>query len=214
MEEIETEDLTLAQVLRNAIEAAMLDVHTAIPGHVVRAGGTKVNVEIDIKRRSVTGDFITLPVLEDVPVIIPRSARGEAYLQMPLSVGDTGLIIFCERNLDDWKDDGQVVAPAGEDDRKFDYSDAVFIPGLYPFTKELKVTSSVKLANKSALFEMTSDSKISIGNSQAELLTILYDLLDILQAMQVATPAGPGYISPQDATKIITLQQTLARLKK
>jgi hypothetical protein len=58
-------------------------------------------------------------------------------LVLPVSVGDTGLLVFADGSLDVWLARGGVVDPL--DDRHHALSDAVFIPGLRPFSNPISV---------------------------------------------------------------------------
>src|SRR4029077_19438930 len=54
-------------------------------------------------------------------------------MKLPIKPGDTGIALFCERSLQVWSQTGGAVDPA--DPRHHHLSDAVFVPGLYPFSQ-------------------------------------------------------------------------------
>lgn len=60
-----------------------------------------------------------------------------ADLIVNVSVGDTGLLVFCDDSLDVWLSKGGLVDPL--DDRHHALSDAVFVPGLRPFSNPVSV---------------------------------------------------------------------------
>lgn len=68
----------------------------------------------------------SLPVIPDVPVVF--QGAGDFSITFPLSRGDTVLLIFAGGSLDKWLQYGGEVDPL--DDRRFDLSDAIAIPGL------------------------------------------------------------------------------------
>ncbi|EEO7834860.1 translation initiation factor IF-2 [Salmonella enterica] len=65
------------------------------------------------------------PLLVDVPVVFPRG--GGCTLTFPVKVGDECLVIFADRCIDFWWQNGGVQEPV--DDRVHDLSDAVCIVG-------------------------------------------------------------------------------------
>lgn len=67
----------------------------------------------------------TLPILADVPVVIPRG--GGFALTFPLRAGDQALVSFSDRCIDTWWQSGGVAPPAEE--RMHDLSDGLAIPG-------------------------------------------------------------------------------------
>jgi len=119
---------TLFDVVNKAAEKERLDIHTALPGRVVKfnANQNTVTVESMITQILTDGNNLALPPLVDVPVQFPRG--GGFVVTFPISDGDEGLIVFNERCIDGWWANGDKSAPM--DARLHDYSDAVFIPGI------------------------------------------------------------------------------------
>jgi hypothetical protein len=153
-----------------------------MPGKVVKYDRTTNRAEIQpqLKRKFVTQPQAQdLPVLSEVPVL---QARGtDAYVRLPIQVGDTGLLIFCERSIDLWLERGESVDPL--DRRRHSLSDAVFLPGLFSSTTPLPATgdsSSIVIANAGVRVELLSSGKIKIQNGTGELLSAISDLLTSL----------------------------------
>jgi hypothetical protein len=129
------------EVLRQAFSYFLGDTHTALPARVEEyyPDEQKIDAKPLIKRRVVGGDgselLEELPIIPDVPVAFPRNANF--FLTFPLAAGDLVLLVFAERSLDKW------LASTGEDTdpdefRMHDLSDAVALPGLYPFSSAIK----------------------------------------------------------------------------
>ena len=135
----------LSDVLDRAIEDALDDVWTALPGVVemVNDGGNSVDVRLSIKRpinytleeRDSMGDvvhteFEEAPVLPSVPVAYTRA--GDYFIGVPLEKGHRVLVVFCKHEVGEWwasmKDDP--VNPGLFDAQSI--NGAVAIPGLYP----------------------------------------------------------------------------------
>lgn len=122
-----SEEYSLLDAIDIAIKAAQLDTHTAIPAEVISYDSKKQTVQVQISiDRSVNGKQIKYPILEEIGVVFPRSAKGG--ITFPLAKGDGVLLVFSERSLEAWKS-GNGKVPL--DGRKFDINDAVAIPGLF-----------------------------------------------------------------------------------
>lgn len=140
---------TLAEVITNAVEFFLEDVHVALPGKINNydPGDQRAEIQPLIQRRIVAEDgeeiLESLPAIPDVPVIFPRS--GEFFLSFPLKKGDHVMLVFQERSLDNFLSakKGQEVDP--DEFRKHDLTDAVAYPGLYPFGEALNDADADKM---------------------------------------------------------------------
>lgn len=123
---------TFEEVLIAAIDWKLAEVHTCMPGEIVKYDATKqkADVRVCLKKKYADGEVVEYPVIPSVPVMHPRA--GKRMIHLPMAVGDTVWVFFSERSIDKWLSKGGVVDP--EDGRKFHLSDAVCIPGGYPFS--------------------------------------------------------------------------------
>lgn len=123
---------TLTEAIQTVIDRVLTGMHTCIPGRIEKYDYTKQQAEVKPLIKTDYNDDTTesMPVISNIPVIFPRS--NSTIIHFPLEKGDTGLIFFSEKALENW------LSLGGESDsgdkRKFDLSDAIFIPGLYPFS--------------------------------------------------------------------------------
>lgn len=125
---------SILSVIRAIIRAELADVHTMIPGRVTAYDGAtqRASVQPLLKSPRSTEDggrtLETLPIVPDVPVAF--LGAGSWSITFPVSVGDTGMIMFAEAALERWKggDGDREVDPA--DDTRFGLDGAVFVPGL------------------------------------------------------------------------------------
>ena len=119
-----------AELLRNVIESRLADVHTSIPGRVVKYDAAKqtADIEIVIQRaeQAESGATVheTIPVIPNVPVGWP-SGGGYSF-QFPLSPGDGVWLVFSEAAIANWRETGDV-SPPGDLDR-FDISYPIALP--------------------------------------------------------------------------------------
>lgn len=127
----------LSEVLRRAIDARAATLHVALPGRVTiyDPALNRVFVQLLIKApftdeagETVHEDY---PVLPDVPLVFP--GMGEWGVTFPVAVGDTVLVVFCDRSIDKWLALGgnKPVEPMTAENHGL--SDAVAIPGLRSF---------------------------------------------------------------------------------
>lgn len=158
----------LSEIISEAIESRLIDVHTSIPGRIQSYDPVKqiADVELQIKRTlpRADGTYTTeaLPVLKDVRVAFPKG--GGFVLTFPLAAGDPGEVFFTENSIDQWLSKGGVTTPG--DVGRFTLSGAVFHAGLCPNAENIAddISSDLVLGKeggaqvrgKSATVEVTS----------------------------------------------------------
>lgn len=138
----------LPELLKMAADSATEDIFFCEPGKVEKYDDTtqKASVTPLLKRSYLledgTKETYNLPTIDNVQVAFQRG--GGFFITFPLKKGDLVLLLFCDRSIDKYKssDGSKPIDPI--DLRKHDISDAVAIPGVYPFLKSLKGA----LANK------------------------------------------------------------------
>lgn len=163
---------TINDVINSHIENAMSEIHTAFPAQVLRYDASKQCADLQpvIKKKFRDDSTLPMPVLHNIPIIFPSS--GGAMLSFPVNENDTMLVICCERSIDYWlSSDGSQIDP--EDTRKFNMSDAVAIPGLYTFSKNLHpdennitlkyLDGKISINNDSSL-NLVTNSKLNINS--------------------------------------------------
>jgi len=187
-----SETPTLSEVINIGVDAKLFDLHTCLPGIVQKYDKAKNTVDVlpALKRKYESGELVNLPMVLNIPVAFPRG--GKFSITHPIKAGDSVILVFAERSLDVWKNQGGVVDP--QDNRKFNLTDAFAIPGGYPSTKPIAGASDTKLRilNDTALIEMGEDAKIKIQKVGGEdLLKLLDETLDAILAARTMTVMGP-----------------------
>jgi hypothetical protein len=111
-----------------AIEAQVLDIHTAIPGSIVSFDPATQTCEAQPGIQRIFRELgpVDLPRLVDVPVQFPRG--GDFVLTFPVKAGDECLLIFSERAIDGWYAKGGSQPPS--EYRTHDLSDACAVLGI------------------------------------------------------------------------------------
>lgn len=129
-------DTPEAEAARVLVDRQMLDYRTAIPGVVVAvsADGTTVDVQPAVSMaQTLDGETrgIPQPPMTGVPLIVYGSATLGLFVTVPVQVGDDGLLIVCDRAIDNFQHgSGVAMSPQSPSPRHHDMTDAVFLPGL------------------------------------------------------------------------------------
>lgn len=122
--------LSLQKVISEIASGIIRGIHTAIPAVIDSYNHKKMlcNARPSINTTFDDGVVVATPMIYNVPVLFPRSRK--AAITFPLEKGDTVLLVFAERSLDEWiEKGGNKVSP--EDPRRHDMSDAIAIPGCF-----------------------------------------------------------------------------------
>ena len=132
-------------------EAQMANVHISIPGKINSYDHNKKQAGIIplIQKKFANGDVLPYPVIENVPVIFPGTVNS--IISVPVKKGDPGLLIFSEKSLERWLSSNIEDVEPG-DPRRFNLSDAIFIPGLFTFSNPGRIQKNpddIEIANDS-----------------------------------------------------------------
>ncbi len=219
---------TLQDLLSRFRESLTADIHTSLPGKIVRYDATtqKADVQPLIKERytdeSGAMQSRDLPVIPAVPVQFPGA--GGYRITFPVAADDVGLVVFSEASLDKWLVSGGTVDPA--DDRRHDLTDAVFLPGLRDFGHALASapTDRATFGKDDGLQIHITPSLVNVGsNSPAELEFAalgdalqtwcgqIYTWLAALELPVAGAVAGPPAVPPPT---VPTLKSASVQVKK
>lgn len=203
---------TLAQVIKDAVEQRLTEVHVCLPAQVVSYDSSKqmATVQPSFLRKYQTGEVVQMPVINNVPVAFPRA--GKAYLSLPMNAGDHVLLVFSERSLDVWLSAGGIVDP--NDSRKHHISDAIAIPGCYPFNNPISGASSsdVVLGNDQSKIVLQPSGKFKIQKTGGdELFDLIDQLFQLFAATTTMTLMGPQPFV--NSAQYLLLQAKFAAMK-
>lgn len=202
----------IADVIADAIDSRLLDVHTMVPAKVETYDAAKQVADVTpmIKRvlRTVSGGRVAedLPTIPCVPVSQLRA--GVFFVNVPVSAGTTGMLVFAETSIDRWRATGERVDPA--DARRHGLSGAVFVPGLAPSADALADASATDMRmgiDGGARIDIAADGTISIGAPNASdhialgdtLKTYVDALVAWVEAHTHTAPVGGGLTTPPTA---------------
>jgi hypothetical protein len=184
--------VTLSEAIKQAINYALKNVHTILPGKIVEYDYTaqKASVLPTIKEKFYTGKVLSMPIIANVPVIFPRTAN--ASITFPLEKDDKVLLLFSEKSLERWLSKGDEVE-AGVN-RRFDLTDCIAIPGLYSFADSSPSNGEdliIKYNNSKIIIKKNGG--FTIENDSDNLLEILSDTM---QAISQITVGGTPIDNP------------------
>jgi hypothetical protein len=211
------ETLPLDEVLRRAIQAELMKARVMIPVKVIKINACQ-NVDIQplLKTRYIDGEVKDMPPIQQVP--ISMSAGLDYSIKLPVDVGDFGYAMFSDRSLDNYlAGNGEIVDPSSA--RNHNISDAVFVPGLVPFAKQLTdLSTDLIITNGKAVFKIQKAGKYVITNGTNELMDILSQISEQLKTLSgtistdtVNTIFGPTPLNA--ALTYATIKTTVETLK-
>lgn len=126
--------LTLAEVIRGALDARVASLRVSMPGEIVSFDAATQTAHV----RPALSDVVAveggataarpLQVIPHVPVQFPGG--GGFSLTFPVRAGDPCLLVFSDRSIDEWFARGGQVTP--EAARQHHLTDAVAILGVRP----------------------------------------------------------------------------------
>ena len=196
----------LAEVIREAFENRLSDLHTAMPGTIVKYDSRtqEASVQPLLKRAYINEDgsegLDELPIIQGVQVAFPRA--GKYFMTFPLAKGDPVLLVFSERSLDEWSASSGKVTLDPIDLRMHDLSDAIAIPGCYPDTKPLpdSVGSGVAIGKEKGVHIRITDgdtieittrgAEASVGGFVALADLVAAEIKPLYDAINLSTPGS------------------------
>lgn len=121
-----------------------------------------------------TDKQLPYPLLVNCPVMV--LSGGTARLTFPIAVGDTCLVLFCDRDIDTWYTSGQIQAPAT--DRTHDLNDGIAIVGIRSMLNKITDYSetSLQLQYQGSIFQIDSEGHGSFIDNTGERLSQSGDL--------------------------------------
>jgi len=137
------------ELLKRHSDKIKNDIRVAIPGIIQSFDPVEQTVSVQpvlrerIRDSQGNMEFIQLPILLDVPIVLPRA--GGYILTMPVSAGDECLVIFGDMCIDAWWSNGDIQNQIEK--RRHDLSDGFAVLGTWSQPKRVQnySTDSVQL---------------------------------------------------------------------
>lgn len=176
------ENLPLDEVFRLAIQSEIMKIRVNLPCKIIKVNSAQ-NVDIQplFKTRYIDGEVVDYPPIQQVPVSFPMGKDWS--IKVPIAVGDYGYASFCDRDLDSFlAGSGEISEPATS--RSHNISDAIFTPGLVPFSQQVKdTTTDLVVTNGKGVFRVQKSGKFIATNGTNELMDLLVKISEQLKLL-------------------------------
>lgn len=147
--------------------------------------------------------IVDYPVLVDCPVLVMGGGGGR--LSFPITAGDTGVVLFNDRDIDNWYVAGGVSVPNSA--RTHDLSDGLVIVGFRNLTNVLANYDAANAVLQYLGGRIQVADKIGINNAATSLLHVLNSIITALTALDLAktgaSAAGPIAAAQADVTSLL-----------
>lgn len=172
-------------------------------------------VQIQVRRRLPGGKTVQYPLLVDCPVLVLQG--GGSYVDMPIAAGDYCLVLFNDRDIDNWWTAAQSTAPNTR--RKHALSDGFVFVGVNPKTQvrdidgnRLRLVSDDDVSIEGVNVDLNGNSKRFV--THADLNTALQAMVTMINAhthVSVTSLATPTPPTPPITLDISASQTTTIR---
>jgi hypothetical protein len=155
--------------------------------------------------------LVDYPVLLDVPVLI--LGGGLAQITFPIQKGDECLILFNDRDLDNWFQSGQVAGVASG--RLHSFSDGIAFVGLNSMPNVITDydMTRAKFSYGSTMVAV-GESLVKIANQTTTLKTVINGLIDVIEGLTTVptVPGNPAALGPTSIAQLETYKTTVGGL--
>lgn len=193
--------VSLSEAIDTGISSALGELFVARPGKVTKFDAEKQTATIKpmVKRtlfdvQSDDRTFEELPEIPNVPVIFPRA--GDWAMTLPVALGDTVLLVFCDVSLAEWRTTGEVAEPL--DARRHSLGWPVAIPGFFPDSKPLSSSGTDVAARTGGamLGQQNGASRIELSPTSIKLGK------NAIDAVALSTPTQAGLAACMAAANV------------
>lgn len=179
----------LQDLLAEAQAETMRSTNCVKIGRIESFDGAKKTAQIQLLfKRILPGRVVSYPLLVDCPVFTLQGGGGA--IQLPIQKGDTALVLFADRDIDAWFQNGAEAAPATA--RVHDLSDGIALVGLNAENSDLSAypANEARMSLAGARFALKGG-KANVQNATSSLYQVLNDLILGLQGALCASPGSP-----------------------
>lgn len=160
------------------------------------------------------------PILVECPVVVITG--GSSYLNMPITVGDTCIILFNDRDIDNWVSSGQVGPVATQ--RMHSFTDGLALVGIrskqnavaaFDAARAILTDGNAKIGINPGTHKLTAQNNTTSLNTQLQALcTKIESLITAVAAITVSgVTTGPGVSGvPVNAATITALSADISAI--
>lgn len=190
-------DENFNEVIEDNMHYILEQVHTCLPGVIKKYDGTFATVQPVMLKQFRNSTVLPYPEITGVPVQFPRTLRSG--LSFDLLAGDLGLIVFAERNIDNWALSGLPSIPA--DSGKFNLNDAFFLPGVFP-----KTVPDLQYAPLTTTLYRNDPGVVNMKNAVESMGKWMQDLMVCLAGISTFGSPAAHTLSPTVIAQLTALQ--------
>lgn len=150
------------------------------------------------------------PLLLDIPVMV--LGGGKSSVQFPIISGDSCVVLFNDRNIDNWLSGGKNAVLSSN--RKHNIADGIAMVGIRSLQESLTGYSTTKTKIVHDETVITLSDKVKINNATQNLYTILDGVLGILAAFSSTNcvVGAPVLLSPAQIVQVNAFKTQLSQL--
>lgn len=180
---------TLASLLELQKRETMRQINCHQVGEIVSFNPSTQTAEVQVKMSFyLNGEIKQYPLLLDCPCIVLGGGKGR--VTFPIKAGDACLVLFNDRDMDNWYSGGQTMPP--RTDRYHDFSDAIALVGLHNKQNQLTdfLADGTELKYGTSTIKLQ-DNKVTVTDGTAQVvinngaISITAPTLDITGAVSI-----------------------------
>jgi hypothetical protein len=159
---------TIASLLELHKREVMSQTNCHQVGEIVSFDAGKQTAEVKIKMlKMINGELKSYPIIVDCPCVV--LCGGEGRITFPIRQGDGCLVLFNDKDLDNWYASGQEMAP--RTDRAHSFTDAMAIVGVHNLQNCFSdyLTSGTELKYGSSTIKLE-ENKVTITDGSASVV--------------------------------------------
>ncbi len=188
---------TLIETLQALKSDVFKNLYCHVPGRIQSFDGSKktASIQLLLSAQLPNQEILNYSVLVDCPVFTYQGGGGA--FQAPIASGDPCLVVFADRNIDAWFQNGSAAVPfdqiGGQGGRMHDLSDGMAFVGFNSLADALATYSADELRmimNASKVAISKSTGLVTIQSATMTLLTALNALTMALAAATIDTTHG------------------------
>lgn len=160
----------LSELIKRTIIQTMRQLRVSMPCEVVSYNPKRQMVDVRIVQPEIdlSGNNIPMPVITNIPVSFVRC--GNSHITHPINKGDTGFIIFADRDISSWVEtNNRAVVDSA---RTHSMQDSYFVPGIVgggnnanPNDVEIKYNNTTIHLRKNGDVDINTPSKVNVNAS-------------------------------------------------
>lgn len=155
--------------------------------------------------------YVAYPVLVDCPIVILTGGAGR--LTFPIAVGDTCLVLFNDRDMDNWFSSGQILPVKTQ--RMHSFSDAIALVGIRSLKNVLEDYDEERVSLEHGTTRVAVGAeKVLVENEATTLLEVLNGLIDVIKGLSTtnAVVGAPCALSPATIAQLESYKTTIGGL--